>query len=476
MGAICGSTEDHALQGESCLPSQKMLASPRLIGENDNASPRSTPDQSRDVFWRHLPGWTGIEAADFSDPLWQERNAVTRPDQLQKVLSALLADELMADLEAGLRQAPMAMRITPYILALIDWAQPRADPLRRQFLPLASEMTPSHPLLGLDSLAETSDSPVPGLVHRYPDRALFLATDRCPVYCRFCTRSYSVGDFTGQVTKQRNAPTRERWQAVFDYLRATPPIADVVISGGDCFRLKPSQIGEIGDQLLSIPHLRRIRFATKGLAILPMKITHDGEWTDTLCRLAERGRRQRVEVCFHTHFNHPNEITHFTEAAAALLFERGVPMRNQSVLLRGVNDSPAVMAELIKRLSDLHVHPYYVYACDLVEGTEDLRITLSDVCRIEKAVRGVTAGYNTPAFVVDAPGGGGKRIAHSHEIYDREIGLAVYTAPAVKPGAYHVYPDPLRGLAPEIQSAWADPGSARDMIDSVIAAARAAGG
>ena len=337
-------------------------------------------------------------------------------------------------------------------------------------------MAPSHPLLRLDSLAENEDSPVPGLVHRYRDRALFLATDRCPVYCRFCTRSYSVGDFTEQVAKRRNAPTQARWQAIFEHVRANPAIVDVLVSGGDCFRLKANQIREIGEQLLAIPHIRRVRFASKGLAILPMKITGDAEWSETLCRLAEQGRRQHVEVCFHTHFNHSREITEYTRQAAGLLFERGVPMRNQSVLLRGVNDSADVMGLLIKSLSDLHIHPYYVYACDLVEGTEDLRVPLHEVCQIEKEVRGITAGYNTPTFVVDAPGGGGKRVVHSYEVYDRKIGLAAYMAPAVKPGAVFIYPDPLRDLAPEMQAAWVDPEAREAMIDRAVEEARAHAG
>ena len=422
--------------------------------------------------WRRIPGWSRVSQAEFADPNWQERNAIIRPEQLRQLLGPMAQSGFLADLEAGLKRAPMALRVTPYVVGLIDWTDALSDPLRRQFLPLASEMTPSHPLLKLDSLSENEDSPVPGLVHRYPDRALFLATDRCPVYCRFCTRSYSVGDFTEQVAKQRNAPTRMRWQAIFDHVRGNPDIVDVLVSGGDCFRLKASQIRDIGDQLLAVPHLRRIRFASKGLAILPMKITGDAEWTDALCSLTERGRHQQVEVCFHTHFNHPREITRFTEEAAGLLFERGVPMRNQSVLLRGVNDSPEVMAQLIKRLSDLHIHPYYVYACDLVEGTEDLRVPLYKVCQIEKAIRGLTAGYNTPSFVVDAPGGGGKRVVHSYEAYDRKIGIAVYTAPAVKPGAFFLYPDPLQDLAREVQAAWADPQTAHAMIEQVLRTAR----
>ncbi|RUX11272.1 KamA family radical SAM protein, partial [Mesorhizobium sp. M2A.F.Ca.ET.042.01.1.1] len=198
-------------------------------------------------------------------------------------------------------------------------------------------------------------------VHRYQDKALLLATDRCPVYCRFCTRSYGVGLDTRLVSKKRAPPFQSRWNNILAYLRATPTIVDVVVSGGDCFRLKASRLSAIGMGLLSISSIRRIRFATKGLAVLPMKITSDHEWTDALVKIADAGRNQGVEISFHTHFNHPREITGYTIAAADLLFKRGIRMRNQSVLMAGVNDDPEVMKMLIKKLSHLHIQPYYVY-------------------------------------------------------------------------------------------------------------------
>ncbi|WP_322883529.1 KamA family radical SAM protein (plasmid) [Sinorhizobium medicae] len=409
----------------------------------------------------------------FGDAVWQERHAVTRVDQLREWMGVDTDGSLMRDIQLGLARAPMAMRITPYLLNLIDWSNFRRDPIRKQFIPVGSEILPSHPLLKMDSLLERESSPVDGLVHRYPDKALVLATDCCPVYCRFCTRSYIVGLDTETVSKQRASPFQMRWDTILEYLRATPVIVDVVVSGGDCFRLKPSRLLAIGMGLLSVPSIRRIRFATKGLAVLPMKVTSDHEWTDALVNISDVGRDQGVEISLHTHFNHPREITDYTVAAAELLFKRGIRMRNQSVLLAGVNDDPDIMKQLVKKLSDLHIQPYYVYTCDLVDGIEHMRRSVEQACQMEKALRGITAGYNTPLFVVDAPGGGGKRDVHSFEHYDTQTGIAVYAAPSVRPNELFTYLDPLHSLSPDVQAAWLDPQRAERMMFDAVNAARA---
>ncbi|MEX2697566.1 KamA family radical SAM protein [Rhizobium mongolense] len=409
---------------------------------------------------------------EFSDAAWQERHAVTRVDQLGEWIGVDADDNLMRDIELGLARAPMAMRITPYVLNLIDWSNFLQDPIRKQFIPVGSEILLSHPLLTMDSLHERESSPVDGLVHRYPDKALLLVTDRCPVYCRFCTRSYSVGQDTHSVSKKRASPFQSRWDAILAYLRVTPTVVDLVVSGGDCFRLKPSRLLAIGMGLLSIPSIRRIRFATKGLAVLPMKVTSDHEWTDALVKISDTGRNQGVEISLHTHFNHPREITEYTIAATELLFKRGIRMRNQSVLMAGVNDDPEVMKQLVKKLSDLHIQPYYVYTCDLVDGIEHMRCSIAVACQIEKALRGITAGYNTPLFVVDTPGGGGKRDVHSFEHYDRQIGIAVYRAPSVRPDQLFTYPDPLQSLSPDAQAAWFDAQCAKRILSGAVEAAR----
>jgi lysine 2,3-aminomutase len=293
------------------------------------------------------------------------------------------------------------------------------------------------------------------------------------VYCRFCTRSYAVGVDTDNVEKVSLKATEDRWERAFRYIAERPELEDIVVSGGDSYQLKARQITLIGNRLLELPNIRRIRFATKGPAVMPMKLITDHEWVDALTNVVERGRKLHKEVVLHTHFNHPNEITAITKRALDIVFERGIITRNQSVLQRGVNDSIATMQLLVKRLGHCQVHPYYVYVHDLVKGVEDLRTTLQSALDIEKAVRGTTAGFHTPTFVVDAPGGGGKRVAHSFEHYDRETGISVFAAPSVKPG-FFVYFDPVDTLAPEIQHRWADPREQDVMIAAAIAAAQAA--
>ena len=224
--------------------------------------------------------------------------------------------------------------------------------------------------------------------------------------------------------------------------------------------------------LLDMPNVRRMRFATKGPAVMPMKLLTDDPWTDALTRVVERGRKLHKEVVLHTHFNHPREITGITESAMNKLMERGITVRNQSVLQRRVNDTPETMTLLVKRLGHVNVHPYYVYVHDLVKGVEDLRTTLDNALHVEKHVRGATAGFNTPTFVVDAPGGGGKRDAHSYEYYDRGSGISVYTAPAVKPNQFFLYFDPLDMLSEAMRRRWADPREQDVMVDVALRKAR----
>jgi lysine 2,3-aminomutase len=288
------------------------------------------------------------------------------------------------------------------------------------------------------------------------------------VYCRFCTRSYAIGSDTDVVEKVSLAKTPRQWQDAFAYIASRPELEDIVISGGDTYQLAAKNILAIGDALLAIPHVRRLRFATKGPAVMPMKILSDAPWLDALTSVVERGRKLGKEVVIHTHFNSPSEISWITERATNLLFERGITVRNQSVLIRGVNDDPATMQLLVKRLSWINVHPYYVYMHDLVKGVEDLRTTVQTSVDIEKYVRGSTAGFNTPLFICDAPGGGGKRDVHSFDHYDRENGIAVYSAPSVKPGKHFVYFDPIDALSPDAQARWQNPTIAEEMIAEAV--------
>ena len=370
-----------------------------------------------------------------------------------------------------MKNAPMALRISPYLLSLIDWTDPVCDPIRTQFLPLRSHQQPNHPMLQFDSLNEQGDSPAPGLTHRYPDKALFLPQNSCPVYCRFCTRSYAVGNETDYFSEKLKLHANlARWEQAFAYIESRPELEDIVISGGDSYNLKADHIRLIGERLLNMRNIRRIRYATKGLCVMPQKILSDHAWTDALTGVVELGRKLHKDVVVHTHVNHPKEITGITQDAMNLLTERGVTVRCQTVLQRGVNDDGATMRLLVKRLGYINVHPYYVFFHDMVPGVEDLRTTLSSGIRLEKHVRGTTAGFNTPHFVVDTMGGGGKRDAHSYEYYDRATGIAVFKSPSVKPGKKFLYFDPLLSLDEEHRWRWSQPFERRAMIDAALGA------
>jgi lysine 2,3-aminomutase len=419
-------------------------------------------------FWQQIPAYKDVDASTFASHKWQEKNSVTSVKKLMAALGDSLSPQFLQDVQEGFQRAPMAVRISPYLISLIDWQDPVTDPIRRQFLPMGSQLQPDHPMLTLDSLHEQADAPVPGLTHRYPDKVLFLALDTCPVYCRFCTRSYAVGLDTEEVEKMQLKANKVRWKTTFDYIRNTQSVRDVVVSGGDAYRLKADQIREIGYALLDVPHVARFRFATKGLAIQPQKILTDSDWVNAIAEVTDRARLARKEVCIHTHFNHPREITSFTQDAAGILWDKGIKVRNQTVLQRGVNDDSDVMTALVRSLSDINVQPYYVYVHDLVRGTEDLRTSVEEACQLERHVRGTTAGFNTPTFVVDAPGGGGKRCVHSYDSYDRETGISVWSAPGVKPGKKFLYFDPMRSLSKESQERWKDSAGRQQMLEEAL--------
>jgi lysine 2,3-aminomutase len=426
----------------------------------------------RGPWWQRIPAYRSVDEATFLDHSWQAKNSIAKVSKLVETIQELVPVGFVEDLEEGMKRAPMSVRVSPYIVSLIDWERPSEDPLRTQFFPLASRLLADHPKLGLDSLHEQADAPLPGLTHRYGDKALFLPLDTCPVYCRFCTRSYAIGLDTDEVEKVHLRPNEERWRRAYQYIASRPELEDIVISGGDAYQLRPQHVLEIGEALLAIPNVRRMRFATKGPAVMPMKILTDDAWVDALARVVEKGRKIGKDVVLHTHFNSPNEITGITEAAMARLFERGIVVRNQSVLIRGVNDAVDVMTLLVKRLGHINVHPYYVYVHDMVRGVEDLRTSVDTALHIEKHVRGATAGFNTPTFVVDAPGGGGKRDVHSYEYYDRDTGVCVFAAPSVKPGQLFTYFDPLHQLSTHQQRRWAEPGEQQAMIDDALCRAR----
>jgi lysine 2,3-aminomutase len=373
-----------------------------------------------------------------------------RPGEL--IAAGLVPSERRAELETV--AARYAVALTPDIVELIDPANPN-DPIGRQFIPDRAELD-SHPEEMLDPIGDDAHSPVAGIVHRYPDRVLLKPVDVCAVYCRFCFRRETVG--------QGRALSRDQLAAALDYIRAHSEIWEVILTGGDPLVLSPRRLATMVKALAAIEHVKIIRVHSRVPVVEPARVT------PALVRALKAAGKATYVVL---HANHARELTPSARAACARLIDAGIPMLSQSVLLRGVNDDVDSMKLLVKKLGHMNVQPYYIYMHDLVKGVEDLRTPLQTAIDLEKHVRGLTAGFYTPTFVCDAPGGGGKRDVHSYEHYDRVTGISVFSAPSVKPGKYFTYFDPIDALPEEGQAKWADPRNHQKMIDKAIDRARA---
>lgn len=316
---------------------------------------------------------------------WQVKNRVETLEDLKKYIT------LTAEEEQGVANAlkTLRMAITPYYLSLIDVNNPN-DPVRRQAIPTAAELHQANADL-LDPLHEDEDSPAPGLTHRYPDRVLFLITDMCSMYCRHCTRRRFAGQHDCE-------STHERIDKCIEYIAKTPQVRDVLLSGGDALMVNDDMLESIIKRLRAIPHVEIIRIGSRTPVVCPMRIT------DKLVNML----KQYHPIWLNTHFNHPNECTADAKAACGRLANAGIPLGNQSVLLRGVNDDVRVFKKLVHELVKMRVRPYYIYQCDLSMGLEHFRTPVSKGLEIMENLRGHTSGYAVPTFVVDAPGGGGK--------------------------------------------------------------------
>jgi lysine 2,3-aminomutase len=401
--------------------------------------------------------------SDFLNHNWQDKNSIIRVEQLEALIRDVAPASIVGEIREGLKKVGMSIRLNPYIMDLVDWRNAETDPIRRQFLPMLSELESDHPCMSVDSLEERNTSPAPNLVHRYPDKVLFLVTSVCPVYCQYCTRSYAVGQDTPSLQKD-NVTSANGWTAALDYIRSNPTIEDVVVSGGDIARLKPQNIKVLGNALLDIEHVRRIRFATKSVSVQPMKFISDEAWFSAIAEVAKRGRDMFKSVFVHTHFNHPREVTPLVESAMRKLFAESIHVRNQAVLLRGVNDNAQTLIDLTRKLGRVNIQPYYVYSCDMVMGTEHFRVSIAEMQALERQVRGATAGFNTPLFIVDAPGGGGKRDVHSYEYRNDKYGITGYRAPVVDRKRMFLHVDPLRTLDPLARAEWQAPGGRESIL------------
>jgi lysine 2,3-aminomutase len=330
------------------------------------------------------PFWHDVPAEKWSDWRWQMSHRLNSVDELAQVIN-------LTDSERQALQTNNLFRvdITPYFASLMDPDDIHC-PVRKQIIPTSREIVPFEAMME-DSLAEDKHSPVPGLVHRYPDRVLMLITTQCASYCRYCTRSRIVGDPGATFSRQE-------FDAQIDYIERTPQIRDVLLSGGDPLVLAPKQLDMILGRLRAIPHLEIIRIGSRVPVFLPQRVT------DEFCEMLAKYHPLWMNI----HVNHPKEITPELAAACDRLTRAGVPLGNQSVLLAGVNDSVHIQRELVHELVKIRVRPYYLYQCDLVKGAGHFSTSVSKGIEIIEGLRGHTSGYAVPTYVVDAPGGGGK--------------------------------------------------------------------
>ncbi len=334
---------------------------------------------------REVARWADVTDAEWNDWRWQVANRITTVEQLAEVIP--LSDAEIGDIRECLKTFRMA--VTPYYASLIDPHDPGC-PIRLQSVPSRAEATRGQDD-PVDPLYEETDSPVPGITHRYPDRVLFIVTDQCSMYCRHCTRRRLAG-------QTDRAPTRAQLEERLDYVRRTPRVRDVVLSGGDAFLVSDSLVEYLLKELRAIPHVEIIRLATRTPVVLPQRITSE------LCRVI----RKYHPVYVNTHFNHPRELTDAATEACARLADAGIPIGNQTVLLRGVNDCPVVMRRLVHGLLKARVRPYYLYQCDLSRGIEHFRTSTARGVEIIEYLRGHTSGLAVPTYCIDGPGGAGK--------------------------------------------------------------------
>ena len=335
--------------------------------------------------WKDIPLFKDVTEEQWNDWHWQVANRLNTVEQIKQVVNLTPQEEEdITKVMDGFR-----VGITPYYASLMDPDDPHC-PVRMQAVPTLAETHRGEADM-LDPLHEDEDSPAPGLTHRYPDRVLFLITDQCSMYCRHCTRRRLAGETDG-------ARSREDIDACIDYIRRTPVVRDVLLSGGDALCVETDVLEYIISELRKIDHVEIVRIGSRTPVVMPQRIT------DELCDMLKKYH----PIWLNTHFNHPKEWTPEAAEACRKLADAGIPLGNQSVLLRGVNDDVHVMRNLVQLCCKNRVRPYYIYQCDLSLGIEHFRTPVSKGIEIIEGLRGHTSGYAVPTFVVDAPGGGGK--------------------------------------------------------------------
>ena len=346
--------------------------------------------------------WREVSEKEWNDWRWQLRHRITTLEQLKEIID-LTAEEI-----EGIKNSKgrLALAVTPYFASLMDSANPNC-PIRRQAIPRIEECHLSKNDM-VDPCGEDKDSPVPGLVHRYPDRVLLLVTDQCAVYCRYCTRRRLVGS-------NERSITQGNFEEVLKYLRSHRKVRDVLLSGGDPLLLENERLEEILSRLRALPHIELLRIGTRVPVTLPQRITGG------LVRMLKRYHPLMISI----HFTHPKEITEAVKRACNELADAGIPLGSQTVLLKGINDKPYIMKKLVQELLRIRVRPYYIYQCDLAMGTEHFRTSVATGIQIIEKLRGHTTGYAIPTYVVDAPGGGGKIPVEPDYVMSRGKGKVV---------------------------------------------------
>jgi lysine 2,3-aminomutase len=328
------------------------------------------------------------ELSHWKDWRWQLRHAIRDIATFERLLGIKFDAERKRELEETIAKFPLS--ITPYYLSLIDRTNYAADPIFRQAFPSPDELQVTS-CEHADPLHEDADSPAPGITHRYPDRVLFQVSNICSMYCRHCTRKRKVGDVD-------SIPGKDEIMLGLEYIRRTPVVRDVLLSGGDPLMLPDSHLDWILGELRAIPHVQVIRIGSRMPVVLPYRITPG------LIRVLSRYH----PLWLNTHFNHPREITTSAREALSRLANAGIPLGNQTVLLAGVNDCPMIIKTLMQRLVENRVRPYYLYQCDLSEGLSHFRTPVGKGMEIMESLIGHTSGFAVPTYVIDAPGGGGK--------------------------------------------------------------------
>lgn len=346
--------------------------------------------------------WPDASPEQWQDYRWQLKNRISSLTALESRME-LSQEERAGVLLAGQK---LAMSITPHFFQLIDRNDPDC-PIRRQVIPRIEEAW-SAPEEMTDPCGEDRHMPVPGLVHRYPDRVLFLVTDRCASYCRYCTRSRVVSGVGDQQLEIQ-------WESAFQYLEKNTAVRDVLLSGGDPLLLSDDKLDRILTRLRSIPHIQFVRIGSRIPIFLPQRITPE------LCAMLQKHHPLFLSI----HSNHPKELTIEVKAALERLANAGIPLGNQSVLLRGINDNATTQRALVHKLLMCRVRPYYLYQCDLINGSAHLRTPVATGLEIIEQLRGHTTGYGIPQYVIDGPGGGGKIPINPEYILSRQPGRII---------------------------------------------------